>query len=138
MTTELPEVITIKLGDTIYLIPRNAAKLAVWHRVPDMIKDPDSPDAKHPDNQLIRLALKAGLRGIVPKMLTKMFGDKAPQIPPRVDLLKWLSQLMVNVVIDHLSTQTWVIDAEKCDSCKEDVFYLRGLSSDTLRKQANT
>ena len=132
---ELPEHITVKMGDAIYLIPRQAAKLAVWNRVPDMLKDPESPDAKNPDNQLIRLALKAGLRPFVPKILARMFGEHAPQVPPRVDLLKWLSSLIVNVVVDQLSMHEWVINAEQCDTCKDPVYYLRGVSSNPVHKQ---
>lgn len=126
----LPHYIRVRMADATYLIPRDAVKWAIWHKIPPALKDPESVEARQPRMVTLRIGIKSALRMVLPSALKEMFGPNAPQPPPRADLLHWLCNLFVNVVIDHMSLREWSIQIEPCTSCEDRLFEVVGVAAD--------
>lgn len=128
---QVPEYLTFKIKDASYLVNRNAVKVALWHRIPEGFRDPISDEAKKNDVQLMRVAAKAMLRAILPSMLKKMFGENAPQLPPRADIIQWTLNLVVNGLVDYAAMKEWRLEIENCNSCENRVYKVLAITADT-------
>lgn len=134
----IPEYLTLKIGDNTYLLNRNAIKFALWEKIPEGFRNPDSEEAQKPDVQVMRVGAKALLRSVLPGVLKKAFGDNAPKIPPRVDLLQWSLQMLVNTAVDYIALKEWRLNVEPCETCENGVYTVHGIvtDSDTANKPA--
>lgn len=134
----IPEYLTLRVEDKTYLLNRNAIKFALWAKIPEGFRDPDSDEAKKPEVQTLRIGAKALLRSVLPGVLKKAFGEKAPAIPPRADLLSWTLNLLVNACVDSLAMKEWRLTVEPCETCEDGVYTVHGIvtSSDTTHTTA--
>jgi hypothetical protein len=125
----VPEYLTIESELGKFLVNRNAVKFALWHRIPEGFRDPQSEEAQKSDVQLMRVAAKAMLRAILPNILKRMFGENAPQIPPRTDLIQWTLNLLINGLVDYAALKEWRMNIEPCDSCESRIYKVLSISS---------
>jgi hypothetical protein len=134
----IPEYLALKIEGNTYLVNRNAIKLALWEKIPEGFRNPDSEEAQRPDVQTMRIGAKALLRSVLPGVLKKAFGNNAPSIPPRVDIIQWALKLLVNTSVDYIALKEWRLDVEPCQSCENGVYTVRGITteSDTANKPA--
>jgi hypothetical protein len=128
---QVPEYLTFNIEDASYLVNRNAVKVALWSRIPEGFRNPSSQEAQKNDVQLMRVAAKAMLRAILPNMLKKMFGENAPQLPPRADIIQWTLNLVVNGLVDYAAMKEWRMDIEACDTCESRVYKVLAISTST-------
>jgi hypothetical protein len=120
-----PDNLVAHVGNIRYLVPTIALKALAWNSVPDFIKDADSEEAKK--NQTLRTGLKALIRPFLPDIIKKSWGRDV-KIVPRMNILNWLPQYLIHILVNAVSTMEWKIDVEKCESCEGTVFKVVGIS----------
>lgn len=125
LQSHAPDNLVAHVGDIRYLVPTIALKGLAWNSVPDFIKDADSEEAKK--NQTLRTGLKALIRPFLPDIIKKSWGREV-KIVPRMNILSWLPQYLIHILVNAVSTMEWKIDVEKCESCEGTVFKVVGIS----------
>lgn len=122
------ENVVIHIGNQQFIVPTSALKLLAWNAIPDMIKDEQSQAAR--DNLTLRTGLKAILRPMLPKMLAKTWG-KEIEIEPRLNVLNWLPNYLIHLLINMVASKEWAIHVEPCAGCQENTFKITGISPHT-------
>jgi hypothetical protein len=125
LQSHAPENLIAHVGDIRYHVPTIALKALAWNSVPPFIKDADSEEAKK--NQTLRTGLKALIRPFLPDIIKKSWGRDV-KIIPRMNILNWLPQYLIHILVNAVSTMEWKIDVEKCESCEGTVFKVVGIS----------
>jgi hypothetical protein len=123
----LPENIVLHLQDAQYLINRSLVEQALFQIVPEAFRDPESDDAKKPENSFMRVALKAFIRSQLPAVLKKMHGDDWAQHapPPRTDVLAWVCQRIIGDLVAKLSSTEWRMHVSSTDT--QNAYHVLGL-----------
>lgn len=126
----IPEYLSLKIEGNTYLVNRNAIKLTLWEKIPEGFRNPDSAEAQKPEVQVMRVGAKALLRSVLPGVLKKAFGENAPIIPPRTDIIQWALRLLVNTSVDYMALKEWRLNVEPCETCENGVFTVHGITTD--------
>lgn len=128
LQSHAPDNLVAHVGDIRYHIPTIALKALAWNSVPDFIKDADSEEAKK--NQTLRTGLKALIRPFLPDIIKKSWGRDV-KIVPRMNILNWLPQYLIQILVNAVASMEWKIDVEKCESCQGTVYTVVGISPHT-------
>lgn len=98
----------------------NMISRAIWSKLPKMITEPKSDDAKK--NAVLRLALKGAL-----KVAYSNFASFFPKLSKGDDIVVETAKYLIGVVTLLASGREWTLIYDTCRDCKEPVFEVRGL-----------
>jgi hypothetical protein len=112
------EDVQIRVADHVLHLDKAQLAATLYAMIPEAIKQPESQDAKK--YQALRLGLKGLIRPYLTKFIPALFArlDRpAPKIPPAkdADLLLWLSNLLVGMVIEEIARREWRVILEPVD-----------------------
>lgn len=119
------ENVVIHANGARFLLPVGPLKILAWNSVPDLIKDPNSEEARK--NSLLRTGIKSLIRPLLPEILKKTWG-KEVAIVPRLNILTWIPTYLIHLLINLAASKEWEIHVERCESCEGDVFKILAIA----------
>lgn len=98
----------------------NMIARTIWSKLPKMITDPKSEDAKK--HALLRLAMKGAL-----KVAYSSFASFFPAIGKKDDIIVETTKYVIGVITLLASGKEWTLVYDVCRDCKPTVYEVRGL-----------
>ena len=132
---EIEQYIIVDIDERTYLFRKNNFHSSFYNAIPKFLRDPDCEEAKQTENQLLRLALKSGIRPFLPKILASMYGDNPPVVPKKVDILKWLIDLACGHLASQLAQTQWSIQSGLRESYGPGVYEVLTITSNAASQE---